>query len=1761
MVMALSLLSLVFLLVISLINLVSTDLSLADVRKERILAKAHARMGMMIALGEIQKHLGPDMRISATADLLDERIESGKIYESNLYQEDANYQRGIDLNENGEIDPLPFGNRFWTGVWKHRGRDRGVDSSKLGSKPFPENLDTGDSLSEYPMVSTEFDPHPAIEVSWLVSGNEGYYKKLFFGSSPYEVEEFVEIPDGNLWDDDDPDKGRYFLSGGVFGNDENAWEDYSIALQDSSLLGNGDIPKYAHPLFELPDPTDSDEVVWLLKSPLLKNGYEYDPDFPDAWKNLLSAEPVKVPKTRIKNAAETVDESEFGSYAYWVGDEGVKTKINLSNPNKNSTDDQIRRDNLTVANEPNLSFSDEAGSDVEISGFEFEFSSEAELNRKKITSVGLMSKLQLDSDDEDFKDKLSAHFHSLTADSHGVLADLRTGGLKRDLSSAFANEEDWNLRNNAENWADDFRNYIFKDRIFYQKSVPLESDSPENDWRLGSDQTLLEEHGLLAGPRWTTLGTFHNKYLSSSFENDYPDEFPRIVGDNSVLFNHLFPFGVKPNSPGNSPSISTTRLLRQNFNYFRGLEVRPEPRNHPIQPILVEIKYSHQPIFQNGQIGLALYPSVAFWNPYNIPILSKELFVEIPMDIGFHAMNAKHYDLYRKWWMYSFDNSAFDSYNIGNPTSVPFEVPSGFKNFEDKNGNGKQDPGERYFGANWNPSANREPATRENFFRFYNFKEPHPYPRSNTLKLPTDNNSNYTYHDFVGNALGQKIEQKFLNSRNPEFQGVNGDRHLLLRIENIELEPGEKAHFTVSASGNPSFTWSPLPQYPGSAFVQVELDELTSGSEDTPFVCLSGNFNNLAAEDPLTIRFWCWGFRGVHPNAKEAYDAMGQRLQVSNLVNPKGITVYSENPDGVSPESRKIVTKINKEFKIEIGSGLCDFARCDDLFLSNGSNLSGQGFRIRFKLPGDADKVVLEQFNVRALIHGNQEGYGDNWEVEEFSSMNAYGLESKPFDDDEFGNGSFQVGTQSWVIGSYLEFFTLPELDDDVVLDLSSFTQLNPYLSGLDLSINAVVPRVSIPNNSIGFFHEYDELGEMLGEDRAILFEMPTSPMLSMLQFRHANLNNYAHGPSYVLGNSYASPQVSRYRTWGKMKAFQMQPIFPGMNIPENISVATTLQNAGFRYNPFPWLPERMVSYDDPIRDKFVKYDHQNVTLDHSLYANNSLLDGYFLSGLGINDEAWEMKDASAFDFGDRYLPFRNTRLIPYYREAEWKSTSYSSLQPALASSGSDSDFRYQTLAADLLLNGAFNVNSTSVDAWASQLASLRGLPVSGATVSKEETPVPRFLEYPGENSWNKLRKLSDDEISLLAHKMVEQIKLRGPFLSYADFVNRRIQGNTVNLLGFPFSEWDSKERAENRSSVLGLRGAVQAAISDAGINAGEFSNNDLTFAYNPSIPSVPNERFSGIFITESPWPLASEMNFNSSRFGIHAFSKSLKSYNGYDSSSGNLRKFSDYLTYPLIAQAHWDPMDIDPSKPNSFFVTPQKWGKGFYEVKYENPSPPVGKILMPDGSLNSFKYHFTNFEDTFYYGEAPENLLAVENVASGANTPGWVMQSDLLSPLVPVTAARSDTFIIRVMGENKKKRDSETSTKAWIELTVQRVPDFLKADLDNPHHRPHEPFEDRNFNGYWDPDIDEHWVDLNQNSVERERDGTTSQKIGAYPDLASDNPTFADGLESDLGLNKDPDEEDVSNSAVTISRMGINQRFGRDFKIIKFRWLNAKDV
>ena len=47
----------------------------------------------------------------------------------------------------------------------------------------------------------------------------------------------------------------------------------------------------------------------------------------------------------------------------------------------------------------------------------------------------------------------------------------------------------------------------------------------------------------------------------------------------------------------------------------------------------------------------------------------------------------------------------------------------------------------------------------------------------------------------------------------------------------------------------------------------------------------------------------------------------------------------------------------------------------------------------------------------------------------------------------------------------------------------------------------------------------------------------------------------------------------------------------------------------------FPWQSNWNSEYG-AIRDDDVINDHQNLTLDHSYYANQALFDGFFLSGV-----------------------------------------------------------------------------------------------------------------------------------------------------------------------------------------------------------------------------------------------------------------------------------------------------------------------------------------------------------------------------------------------------------------------------------------------------------------------------------------------------------------------------------------------------------------
>ena len=100
-------------------------------------------------------------------------------------------------------------------------------------------------------------------------------------------------------------------------------------MLNSPLKGPNLLPEYNHPLFELPDPSVSDEVEWLLVAPLLDKDFNrnsFELNDPLSWEGSLRSEPVKVRKTRVQHEMDVIDDGKYGAYAYWVGDEGVKNK-------------------------------------------------------------------------------------------------------------------------------------------------------------------------------------------------------------------------------------------------------------------------------------------------------------------------------------------------------------------------------------------------------------------------------------------------------------------------------------------------------------------------------------------------------------------------------------------------------------------------------------------------------------------------------------------------------------------------------------------------------------------------------------------------------------------------------------------------------------------------------------------------------------------------------------------------------------------------------------------------------------------------------------------------------------------------------------------------------------------------------------------------------------------------------------------------------------------------------------------------------------------------------------------------------------------------------------------------------------------------------------------------------------------------------------------------------------------------------------------
>jgi len=296
------------------------------------------------------------------------------------------------------------------------------------------------------------------------------------------------------------------------------------------------------------------------------------------------------------------------------------------------------------------------------------------------------------------------------------------------------------------------------------------------------------------------------------------------------------------------------------------------------------------------------------------------------------------------------------------------------------------------------------------------------------------------------------------------------------------------------------------------------------------------------------------------------------------------------------------------------------------------------------------------------------------------------------------------------------------------------------------------------PNGRSAFYGATN--GASDGVSNLSFFEAPRAPMLSLAGFQHADLTLTPYGAAYQFANSWASAYIKR----------------------ESVSVGRSGASG---------------------RD--------TLNYDFGYLANETLWDGFFFSGAAPDySQTSRQGNAAVWNSSavkvNRDLP----RIIQDFVTNPTGNPLRNPRMQLYKGVQKDQDIINELSAKEgclkiskfLMLDGAFNVNSTSVEAWTAVLSGLRGqsFDVTGGGSSGRDSSSFSRMGYPigNENdNWQGFRSLNDTQVRSLATAIVAQVKLRGPFLSLGEFINRRVE-----------------------RSALGLQGAIEAAIGmDRSIN------------------------------------------------------------------------------------------------------------------------------------------------------------------------------------------------------------------------------------------------------------------------------------------------------------------------------------------------------
>ena len=503
------------------------------------------------------------------------------------------------------------------------------------------------------------------------------------------------------------------------------------------------------------------------------------------------------------------------------------------------------------------------------------------------------------------------------------------------------------------------------------------------------------------------------------------------------------------------------------------------------------------------------------------------------------------------------------------------------------------------------------------------------------------------------------------------------------------------------------------------------------------------------------------------------------------------------------------------------------------------------------------------------------------------------------------------------------------------------------------------------------------------GSTSVIEIEIPQTAPLSIGQLMHANVSTSDLFPYRTVGNSFPNTVVPLDKSWTYGTPYTVTQYTGGATFADmSYLMNNALWDNFFFSGAAPVLKSGKTGNYNSVRNLKAQDVLNNFANGTGKLANPSLR---LYQPFGISDAPY------AFGFtGDVSTPaFLNTadRNVTTIAPDGWKKMS-----------------------SYLLNDGAFNVNSTSVEAWTALYASLKGLGIGSN--SKTNAQFPRIIGPTGQavtindlkksSYWNGFINLSDTQIKALAVATVAEVKARAKFF-YRTERDQDYTPLTRRFLGFPAAQ-------EPATPLLGMCEFINRFLGPTK----KFSA-DITYSLYP-LPTSATSNTGAAYPDNFPAP-ASTAAASPNKYKWMIRSGVLESA---------IARADKTLGSDTLASTPSNGAIIDPAVSHNW---------------KNNGATNGGSTGMPPGVF------WRNVEVL-----TPEDNT--NRTHNGFGAAGCLFQGDLLQSLGPRLATRSDTFTIRAYGEATD--NSGANANCVIELVVQRTPEYI-----NNNTQPHERIED----------------------------------------------------------------------------------------------------